>query len=530
MNDPRNLVCRTGLFIFLLFFLQVGYAQVSDMYSNPVIHADYSDPDAIRDGNKYYMVASSFNFVPGLPILESADLVNWTLLAYALPKLVPAPHFSAVQPGGGVWAPSIRKHKGFFYIYYPDPDFGIYMIRSANIRGPWSTPVMVMPGRGLIDPCPLWDNDGKVFLTFAFAGSRAGIKSVLSVVELDATGSTVTGQPVMVYDGHDTDPTVEGPKFYKRNGYYYIFAPAGGVSTGWQIVLRSRHIYGTYERRVVMAQGNSAVNGPHQGAWVNTPTGEDWFLHFQDKDAYGRIVHLQPMQWKNDWPVIGADPDGDGVGEPVSHYKRPGGIVGQMSAMNTSDEFNKPAMNLHWQWSANPDPAWAMPTNTGYLAMPAIHQPDSLSLFRLPTVLSQKFPAEKFTATVRINFRTRNEGERFHFMVLGTDYSSLAIERVGGKFLLVRVTGLKADKGGAVEERPLQLIDSGFLYLRITVSDNGHCTFSYSNDGKLFTIAGSPFTAAPGKWVGARIGMACTRKKLTNDAGWAYIDWVRFTE
>jgi beta-xylosidase len=111
---------------------------------------------------------------------------------------------------------------------------------------------------------------------------------------------------------HGIDPTLEGPKFYKRNNYYYIFAPAGGVSTGWQLVLRSKNIYGPYERKVVMDQGKSAINGPHQGAWVNTAGGEDWFLHFQDKDAYGRVVHLQPMTWKNDWPVIGTDKEGDG--------------------------------------------------------------------------------------------------------------------------------------------------------------------------------------------------------------------------
>lgn len=99
---------------------------------------------------------------------------------------------------------------------------------------------MVEAGKGLIDPCPLWDDNGKCYLVHAYAGSRAGIKSVLIIKELNKEGTKVIGEGRMVYDGHIADPTIEGPKLYKRNGWYYIFAPAGGVSTGWQTVLRSK--------------------------------------------------------------------------------------------------------------------------------------------------------------------------------------------------------------------------------------------------------------------------------------------------
>ncbi len=290
---------------------------------NPIIHVDYSDPDAIRVGDDYYMIASSFNCIPGLPILHSKDLVHWKLKSYALHKLKPENEFDKPQHGNGVWAPSIRYHKNEFYIYYPDPDHGIYLIKAKNIEGPWTEPILVEEGKGLIDPCPLWDDNGKNYLVHAYAGSRAGFKSILVVKELNAAADKTTSDAVLIYDGHDNDATVEGPKIYKHNGFYYVFAPAGGVGTGWQIVLRSKNIYGPYERKIVMAQGSTNVNGPHQGAWVQTKTGEDWFLHFQDKDAYGRIVHLQPMQWKNGWPVIGEDKDGDGVGDPVMSYKMP---------------------------------------------------------------------------------------------------------------------------------------------------------------------------------------------------------------
>ncbi len=269
-------------------------------YKNPVLNADYSDPDAVRVGDDFYMVSSSFEDVPGLPILHSKDLVNWTLLTHALKRQPPFEHFSKTQHGNGVWAPAIRYHNNEFYIYYPDPDFGIYVVKAKNAAGPWSNPVLVEGGKGLIDPCPLWDDNGQTYLVHAYAGSRAGIKSIIVVKKMNAEGTKVLDEGKLVYDGHETDATIEGPKIYKRNNFYYIFAPAGGVPTGWQLVLRSKNIYGPYERKVAMDQGKSPVNGPHQGAWVNTQTGEDWFLHFQDKEAYGRVVHLQPMKWVND--------------------------------------------------------------------------------------------------------------------------------------------------------------------------------------------------------------------------------------
>lgn len=225
-------------------------------YQNPVLYADYSDPDVCAAGDDFYMTASSFNCIPGLPILHSRDLVNWSLVNYALPVQEPKEFFDKAQHGKGVWAPAIRFHKGEFYIYWGDPDYGIYMIKTRDPKGSWSKPVLVKAGKGMIDPTPLWDEDGKVYLIHAYAGSRSGVNSILVICELNAEGTEVISDPVMVFDGNDgKNHTVEGPKLYKRNGYYYIFAPAGGVATGWQLVLRSRNIYGPYESKIVMAQG-----------------------------------------------------------------------------------------------------------------------------------------------------------------------------------------------------------------------------------------------------------------------------------
>lgn len=316
-------------------------------YRNPILHADYSDPDAIRVGEDYYMTASSFNAVPGLPILHSKDLVNWRLINHAFREQYPLDVFAKPQHGRGVWAPSIRHHKGEFYIFYGDPDFGIYMTKAKDPAGQWSKPLLIKEAKGWIDPSPLWDDDGNAYLVHAFAGSRSGIKSLLVVNRMSSDGTRILDDGVMVFEGHDADPTVEGPKFHKINGYYYISAPAGGVATGWQLVLRSKNIYGPYEKKVVLAQGKAEVNGPHQGALIDTPNGEWWFLHFQDRSAYGRIVHLQPAVWKNGFPVIGLDKDGDGTGEPVLEHKKPNvGMAYPLATPFDSDEFNDPTLGL----------------------------------------------------------------------------------------------------------------------------------------------------------------------------------------
>lgn len=517
---------------------QTWVADLQDgRYKNPVLHADYSDPDACRVGDDFYLTASSFDAVPGLPVLHSKDLVNWTLIGHALPRQVPIEHFEKTQHGNGVWAPAIRFHEGEFYIYYPDPDFGIYVIKAKNPAGPWSEPLLVEGGKGLIDPCPLWDDDGQTYLVHGWAGSRAGIKSVITVKKMNAEGTKVVDAGALVYDGHQIDPTVEGPKFYKRNGYYYIFAPAGGVATGWQIVLRSKHIYGPYERKVVMAEGKSGVNGPHQGAWVTTSAvngkSEDWFLHFQDKEEYGRVVHLQPMQWINDWPVIGTDMDGDGIGEPVLTYTKPRTIgKSPLATPPESDEFSDPALGRQWQWQANPKGTWAMPA-AGFLRLYSYQIPaDAKNLWDVPNVLLQKFPAEVFTATTKLKFSPNANltNEKTGLVVMGQSYAAMYLRSGKSKTELVYATCIKASDGKPESERVLGEFKPGSdVYLRVKVNQGGKCEFAFSEDGQHYQSTGAIFQAEVGRWIGAKVGLFCTREARTNDSGYADYDWFRVT-
>ena len=513
---------------------QVWVADNGDgTYKNPIINADYSDPDAIRVGDDYYMTSSSFNCIPGLPILHSKDMVNWELVNYALKKQPPFDVYDKPGHGNGVWAPSIRFHNEEFYIYYPDPDFGIYMIKTKDPKGDWSEPVMVKEGKGLIDPCPLWDDDGKAYLAYAYAGSRAGFKSLLAICSLNSEGTDANyNDDVIIIDGHDGEATIEGPKLYKRNGYYYVFAPAGGVPTGWQTVLRSKSIWGPYEKRKVLDQGKSKVNGPHQGAWVQTQTGEDWFFHFQDKFAYGRVVHLQPMKWINDWPVIGTDKDGDGTGEPVATYKKPN--VGKTYPISTppdSDEFNSPKLGLQWQWHANQQVYWGFPSTMGYYTMYCRPMPkDVVNLFDVGNLLLQKFPADEFTATTKMTFNARFDYEQTGLMIMGLDYSYLKVKQTAGQLSISQVICTKADKKGAEKESESIKLKSNTFYLQVKVKAGGICNFFFSEDGKKFTAVGTDFTAKEGKWIGAKLGFLALRNGNINDAGSVRIDWFRITK
>ena len=510
------------------------------MYRNPVLHADYSDPDVCAVGEDYFLTASSFNCTPGLPILHSKDLVNWKIVNYALKKVEPVEYYNEARHGKGVWAPSIRFHEGMYYIYWGDPDFGIFMVKTRDPYGEWDKPVLVKAGKGMIDPCPLWDDDGRVYLAHAWAGSRAKFNSVLTVCELNKEGTKVISDPVLVFDGNDgINHTIEGAKFYKRNGFYYLFAPAGGVVSGWQLVMRSKDVYGPYEARIVMAQGKTDINGPHQGGWVDTPAGESWFLHFQDKGAYGRVLHLNPMKWINDWPVIGVDKDGDGCGDPVSRYRKP--KTGKTYPIETpveSDEFDTRKLGLQWEWHANYQDVFGFTTNMGYVRIYG-HElsPHFKNFWEVPNLLMQKFPAEEFTATAKLKVSVKDDGQLSGLIIMGWDYSWIGVEKQGEKFLLKQAVCKDAEQGNLEQVSTLAVLEpsrkfeAGLfpnyereIYIRVHVDKGAYCRFSYSLDGKKFTEAGTLFKARQGKWIGAKVGMFSVTPH-GKERGWVDVDW-----
>lgn len=486
-------------------------------YRNPIIYADYSDPDVVRVGDDFFMTASSFNCTPGLPILHSKDLVNWKIIGHGL-KNLPHPRYAQVQPGCGVWAPAIRFHSGKYSIFFPTPDEGIYVITAKHPAGTWSKPHLLLEGKGLIDPCPLWDDDGKAYLVHAYSLSRAGFRDVLRVRPMAPDGSRLLGEGRVVFTAPERHPVIEGPKFLKKDGWYYILAPAGGVENGWQVALRSRDVFGPYEDKIVLQQGQTAVNGPHQGSLVETADGESWFVHFQDAGAYGRIVHLQPVEWRDGWPIMGAQNE-HGASEPVLRHAKPFLEQCTLSIPQTSDEFDSPKLGLQWQWHANHKKEWYSLNvkKNGLRLFPQLALSENIGLLR--NLLLQKFPARSFSVETSLELRAEQSGEEAGLIITGESFASLALQKNGsGNRVVMRTNG---------RQKILQEDAGDNIKLQVTVKDGGICLFKFgANDGLV--TAQQTFQARKGIWIGAKVGLYSLKQYDSGASGYADFDYFRF--
>lgn len=508
-------------------------------YTNPIIFADYSDPDVIRVGDTYYMVASSFNYTPGLPILISKDLVNWKLANYAVENIYGSIEYDLPQHSKGVWAPAIRYHEDRFYIYYGMPDDGIYMVETKDPLGKWEKPVLVLEGKGLIDPCPFWDEDGKAYVVHGYAKSRIGFKSHLGIFEMSFDGKQAISNDRIIYVGTETQPTIEGPKVYKREGMYYIFAPAGGVRTGWQTVLRSESIKGPFEEKIVMEQGNSETNGPHQGGLVCTSKGEEWFVHFQDRGAYGRIVHLQPVSWDCGWPIIGEKGE-NGCGNPVSSWTCPEVGNLEFSEMNAlgleaTDYFKEDELNLLWQWTGNHyDSFYSLKERPGYLRL--YSRENTETLFLAPNILTQKIIYPSFRMKVCMDVSHLEDGEQAGVTMYGGRYAFMSIRKNKKSYQLC--FGESANSNGKHEEKE-QIIDlnvSEFdpnkVYFVIDLIENEgkpETEFFCSFDGESKYEKTYSFLPVDDTWVAAKPGIFSVSKKVGTH-GFADVSFVDVKE
>ncbi|EWS80380.1 glycoside hydrolase [Brachybacterium phenoliresistens] len=479
--------------------------------SNPVLDADWPDPDAIRAEGAFWMIASSFHRAPGLPVLRSEDLVTWEHVTNALPALPPQDHYALPRRGSGVWAPSLREHAGTYYIVYPDPDHGILVLSAPHPAGPWSAPWTLLPGRGLIDPCPLWDEDGRAYLVHGWARSRAGVKNRLTLVEVAPDLTAPLGAGEVIIDGDALGmTTLEGPKAYRHDGWTWIYAPAGGVATGHQVVFRAPDVHGPYEHRIVLEQGDSDVNGPHQGALVEDEDGSRWFLHFQDRGVFGRVVHVQPVTMGEDgWPRMG-EPIDDVRGRPVAlvPVDEDGG---EYTEPIRSDDFSATVLHPRWHWQANPQPGWSRLAGDGRLRLAFAPSPRG-DLRDHGAVLGQQIPGRPSTWEVELTLpglgpdqEVGPDAERAGLIVLGRNYAWAGLERSPAGVRLVART-MAADQADEVEVAAVDLSADPrretSVHLRLDVDAAGRIGITGAGRTLL-----TQWQAMEGHWIGAEIGL-----------------------
>ncbi|MDR0505386.1 MAG: family 43 glycosylhydrolase [Dysgonamonadaceae bacterium] len=482
--------------------------QEDGTYVNPILNSDYSDPDVIRVGNKYYMVCSDFHFM-GMQVLESDDMVNWKLCGQIYNSIDFPKYYINERYGGGSWAPSIRFHDGKFWVFFCTPDEGLFMSNTTDPAGTWSPLLNVKNISGWEDPCPLWDDDGTAYL----GRSQLGGGPII-IHKMKPDGTQLLDNGVKVYEGSVS----EGVKLFKKDGFYYISIPEGGVSTGWQTVLRSSNIYGPYEKRIVLEQGSTKINGPHQGALVDTPDGEWWFYHFQSKDPQGRIVHLQPATWIDGFPVIGQDFDMNGIGEPVKEWSKPAiSATFPVSCPQSDDEFSSDKLGLQWQFNHNPDnDYWSLTERPDYLVIKA-QKADRLKSAK--NMFSQKVTGYYGEASSELDCSKMTNGQRAGLFCTGNHYNAVGcLKNADKKYIYVEMEG--------VVENIIETV-SDTVYFKVFINGNmNEHQFYYSFDNSEFIACGRPYSLQSGDWKGSRVGIFTYNKEETS--GQADFNWFHY--
>lgn len=472
-------------------------------YKNPVLNADYSDPDVVRVGKDFYMVCSEFHYM-GMPVLHSRDLVNWTIIGQVYNRLDIDPGYDSMEKYAvGSWAPTIRYNDGKFYVYFCTPEEGLYMSTAEDPAGPWSPLHEVKRVEGWEDPCPFWDDDGNAYLGHSTVGAGPII-----IHRMSQDGKALLDDGKIVYVGK----IAEGTKIYKRNGYYYLVIPEGGVEIGWQTVLRSRDIYGPYERKVVLEQGLTDVNGPHQGSLVELESGETWFMHFQSAGALGRVCHLQPVKWIDDWPIMGAK------GEPVSIFQKPDvGAQYPICFPQTSDEFTEPELGFQWQWNHNPvNENWSLTERPGYLRLKAMHAPD---IMHARNTLTQKLMGNSGIVITSLSIENMKIGQRAGLAYLGgREENWIGVVKADNGCFIEAVTGGLRYHGPAIK--------GDTVWFRSDIDLLSSTDFSFSIDGENFMQFGGDCRICEGFWKGARIALFSYNS--AGAGGAADFNWFRY--
>ena len=460
-------------------------------YKNPIILSDYSDPDVIKHNGSYYMISSSFNHTPGIPVLKSNNLINWKLISYVYNEL-PFERFNNVCHGDGAWAPALRYYNGLFYCLIPFYKEGIYVSTCTNIeKGDWCKPWCLYKGDNFDDPCPIWYND-RCYIVMGFVYSHSKAKAELAIFEASSDLKTRLTDYKMVFDGSDIAPIIEGPKIYKKGDYFYIMAPAGFVKSGWQCCLRSKSIYGPYELKVVLVQGDSNINGPHQGALVDINKKESVFIHFQDMNEYGRVVNLQPVKWINDWPICGNVKYEYLCGTAVEKHSY---FINKKSNYQivSSDTF-KNGLSLMWQTPANKSDGYFKIDN-GLILNCCNGDIEALNL--LPNLLLTKLLYKNFNIKCKMSFNLEDNDE-IGFTYMGKEYAYICVKKIKNENHILL---LKGSIKGADEILDDIIYDRNEIQFNMAFV-NGSYKLGFNN--KLLNYT---FKATPGIWIGGKYGI-----------------------
>jgi beta-xylosidase len=442
-------------------------------YTNPVIAADFPDPDVILVGDTYYMVNTTMFIFPGVTVLKSKDLVNWEYCSNAVPRFNFSKCYdldSCERYSHGQWATSLKYNNGRFYLLFITLDEGGFICSASKAEGPWQ--IRKLP-KGFYDPGLFFDEDGRIYVAHGY--------NRIFVTELNPDFSP-KGQDVLVFTG-DIRRGLEGSHVYKIDGNYFLYSTYGGKD-GIQVAFRSKNIYGPYEEKIVISDTTAGVNfGIHQGALIKTQTGEWWTILFVDSGPFGRFPSLQPVTWVDGWPMVGVN------GKAVVTYKKPNvGNKYSIKIFPTSDEFSSKVLGMQWGWNHNPDSTkWSLTQRPGYLRLTTGKVVSDLREAR-NTLTQRAFTSYsdsiKTVGVARMDISKMKDGDVAGLAIFQEPYAYIAAKQANGSKYVIMVN----------DGKPIDSIamNKPTIYLRAIASNaTGQAAFEYSFDNIKFKRLGN---------------------------------------
>ncbi|QIA09890.1 glycoside hydrolase family 43 protein [Draconibacterium halophilum] len=488
-------------------------------YNNPILPGFYSDPSVCRVGDDYYLITSTFEYFPGVPVFHSKDLVNWEQIGHCIHRKEQIPN------GLNIFAATLRHHNGTFYMITTNiTGGGNFFVTATDPAGPWSDPVWVdVPG---IDPDLFWDDDGKAYV----------ISSPFILYEIDLkTGELSEGRKVWNGTG---GRYAEGPHIYKKDGWYYLMAAEGGTEAAHhQTIARSHNILGPYTdnpANPILAHANAAGQGnPIQGvghADIIQAHDNSWWIVFHgyrsvsDKEHHtlGRETCLAPVTWpKNGWPVV------NGNGTVDVDMTCPTLPLKPVAEPPSKVEFDNNELGLDWNYIQAPVKSnFSLTERDGFLRLRGAAE--TISTNKPSTFVGRRLKHHYFTATTQLEFDPKNENEEAGLILLnnGSHFDILVSKKGNDRILTV-----KLQFGQTVYTSKEYTLKSGPVKLRVS-GDKTTFTFSFAQGNDEFTeveTADAKFLATEtvGFFTGIYVGLYATGNGKASETN-ADFDWIEY--
>jgi beta-xylosidase len=460
-------------------------------FSNPPLWEDLADGDIFRVGNTYYYTASTMHYSPGAPILRSYDLVHWEYIGHAVPSLDFGSNAYNLSGGRayvkGIWASAMNyRPANSTYYWLGCIEFNrTYVYTASAADGTWTKRSQI--NNCYYDAGMLIDDDNTMYVAYG--------NTTLSVAQLSADGLSEVKHQV-VFNTPSSVGTLEGSRFYKRGGYYYIWStrPANG-----QYVMRATSPWGPYTMQQVLLNLPGPISGggvPHQGGLVQTANGDWYYMAFQDAYPGGRVPVLAPITWTADgWPQLQTVNGAWGSTYPAPKVPSP---VPQVKSPTGTDSFTSSTLGPEWEWNHNPDNTkWS--AGSGLTLQTATVTTD---LYNARDTLSHRILGPTSTATIQLDYSTMHDGDRAGLAMLRNSSAWIGIKRDSGTTRLVFQNSITMDGSwnttNTGSESASMNVSGGRIWLRVNADihpgTGKQAKFSYSTDGVNFTSFGPAFT------------------------------------